>query len=216
MNFLAHCLVAERAWMASADELLGATLSDLAAMAGVRFDVGALPEEIAAGVRCHWDADRAFHADPAFVEGAGAIRRALAAAGVAVGPSRAVGHAGWELLLDGTPAVQKGAARGFATALGRATEAAVALGPSDATRWAALGRRMGGGAWWSGYAEPAFVAERLFGMLGRRPRLAFGARELPVVTEVLSSVRPAVMATADAVLDRVVEKVRAQAGATPT
>jgi acyl carrier protein phosphodiesterase len=216
MNFLAHCLVAERAGMGSADELLGAALSDLAAMAGVRFDVGALPEQIAAGVRCHWAADRAFHADRAFVEGAGSIRRALADAGVAVGPSRAVGHAGWELLLDGTPAVQDSASRGFERALGQASAVAVALDGADAARWAALGHRMDGGAWWSGYSEPAFVAERLLGMLGRRPRLAFDGHELPVVTEVLEAARPAVVAVAEAVLDRVVEKLRAQAGATAT
>jgi acyl carrier protein phosphodiesterase len=215
MNFLAHCLVAERAGMGSADELLGATLSDLAAMAGVRFDIGALPEAIAAGMRCHWAADRAFHADPAFVQGASAIRRALTDAGVAVGPSRAVGHAGWELLLDGSPAVQDGAADAFVVALERSAAAAVTLGPPDAARWAAFSRRMDG-AWWTGYTEPVFVAERLFGMLGRRPRLAFDATALPVVTEVLSEARPAVAAVADTVLDRVVEKVRAQAGATPT
>lgn len=215
MNFLAHCLVAERIGMGSAAQQLGAALSDLGAMAGVRFDVAALPPELAAGVRCHWATDRAFHADPAFVAGVAAIRRALAEAGVGVGPSRAVGHAGWELLLDGTPVVQA-AAVGFAAALERADDALVALSPADQARWRSLGRRMDDGAWWSHYEDPDFVAERLFAMLGRRPRLAFGPDEIGVVAGVLAATRPAVVEASVSVVDRVVASVAAQGPSPPT
>src|SRR5690606_20337725 len=82
------------------------------------------------GVRCHLDADAAFHAHPRFRAGTRALRADLTARGIPRGPARAVAHAGWELLLDGT-LVGGDAERAFRDAVGRAADAADALDPAD-------------------------------------------------------------------------------------
>src|SRR5579875_2608861 len=116
MNYLAHLAVAA-ASSASPRYALGAVLSDLCALSGLRCAYPRLTGELAAGLRCHRAADRAFHADPAFLAGAGSLRAAALAAGLPPGASRAIGHAGWELLLDGSPALAW-AGSGLVAALG--------------------------------------------------------------------------------------------------
>ena len=138
MNVLGHIHVALAGGRDDPEYLLGAVLPDLAPMAGVRLRArSGLPGAVGEGVRCHLRADRAFHAHAGFRDGAAALRRAVAAAGVASGPSRAVGHAGWELLLDGT-LVGTEVERAFHGAVRMAGEVADALAPADRARWAAF------------------------------------------------------------------------------
>jgi acyl carrier protein phosphodiesterase len=209
MNFLAHSAVAQRSGLGSPHQILGAVLSDLGAMAGLRFTHADLNEEVAAGMRCHWAADRVFHADPVFLEGARELRTAAAAAGFGPGASRAIGHAGWELLLDGTEPARV-AADGFVAALRAATGLTFpGLGPEAAASWQRLTGRLTSGRWWLHYDDPGFVAERLFGMLGRRPRLAFPHEGVARAAEVLARSRPKVEQCAEAVVDRVVDRLGA-------
>ena len=102
MNVLGHASVA----LAWGDDdpafVLGAVLPDLASMVGVRVDRSMFGGAVGDGMRCHIDADAIFHDHPEFRAGSAALRRDLADQGLDRGPVRAVGHAGWELLLDGT------------------------------------------------------------------------------------------------------------------
>ena len=198
MNLLGHTHVALAAGRDDPGWLLGAVLPDLAPIAGVRVDRGALPGDVAAGVRCHLAADAAFHALPVFLRGSAGLRRALAARGVPSGAARAVGHAGWELLLDGT-LVRTATEDAFHTAMADAGGAAVAMSAADAGRWVAFVGR-GRPAPALAYDDPGWVAERLHAMLARRPRLRLPRAWVPTVAEVLDSARPGVEEAAAAVL----------------
>ncbi len=209
MNFVAHSVVAVRSGMDEAGQILGAVLGDLSAMARIRFDVGRLPPAVADGVRLHWAADRAFHADRVFLAGADALRTSASSVGVARGASRAIGHAGWELLLDGRLAADSDAALVAALEIAPSLSAACAT-DRDAGSWGRLAARMTADRWWHRYADPVFVAERLFDMLSRRPRLAFERSQMPAVAEVLANGQPSVATEAAAVLARVVARVRAE------
>lgn len=198
MNVLGHTHVALAAGRDDPGWLLGAVLPDLAPMAGVRVDRSALPDDVAAGVRCHVAADAAFHALPAFTHGAGEIRRALAARGVPSGPARAVGHAGWELLLDGA-LVRSATETAFRAAMADGGKATVAMSTADAGRWTAFLDR-GRGTPLLAYDDPAWVADRLHAMLARRPRLRLPDDRVPVVARVLAAVRCQVVAAAEEVL----------------
>jgi hypothetical protein len=209
MNFLGHTHVA----LAGGDDdpgfVLGAVLPDLAPMAGIRLAArrleGPLDALLEAGLRCHLRADAAFHADRRFVAGSRALRRALAERGVESGPARAVGHAGWELLLDGT-LVATEAEDAFRGALAQGERALTALADGDRERWAAFlaRRRRSAGLH---YDDPAWVADRLYAMLARRPRLALPAEQVPLVADVLAAQAPAVGSVAAAVLDDTARQV---------
>ncbi|HET6952840.1 MAG TPA: hypothetical protein VFI47_20830 [Acidimicrobiales bacterium] len=199
MNFLGHTHVALAAGRDDPRWLLGAVLPDLAPMAGVRVPHAGLTGPLGEGVACHLRADAAFHAHPDFRSGSRAIRHALAGRGVASGPARAVGHAGWELLLDGT-LIGSDTEAAFHWALSVGDHAAPALpGEGDRARWRAfLARgRMAGGL---RYDDPAWVAARLHTMLARRPRLALPDAQVGVVAEVLDAQAAAVREVAATVL----------------
>jgi hypothetical protein len=200
MNLLGHTYVALAGGRDDPEYLLGAVLPDLAPMAGVRLRARSdLPGAVGEGVRCHLRSDRAFHAHARFRAGAAALRRAVAAAGVASGPSRAVGHAGWELLLDGT-LVGTEVEWAFHGAVGAAGEqVADALAPGDRARWAAfLARARRGGR--LRYDEPRWVADRLHAMLARRPRLRLPDHHVATVADALAAHADGVIAAAPAVL----------------
>lgn len=205
MNILGHTHVALAAGRDDPGWLLGAVLPDLAPMAGVRVDRSALPDDVADGVRCHLRTDASFHALPAFLRGAKAIRWALDARGVSSGPARAVGHAGWELLLDGT-LVRSRTEGAFRRAMAAGSSATVAMSTGDAARWEAFVDR-GRTAPELGFDDPRWVADRLYAMLGRRSRLRLPAEQVPAVVEVLAEQRPAVVEVAAEVLRATVESV---------
>ena len=99
--------------------------------------------------------------------------------------ARAVGHVGWELLLDGT-LLGTPAEDAYREALAAAGRPAVADGvrAEDRERWALFLTR-----WWPdavlAYDDPATVAERLWHILGRRPRLALEVGHVATVATVL-------------------------------
>jgi hypothetical protein len=197
VNFLGHARVA----LAGGDDdeyLLGSVLPDLAPMAGIRVRRAAIAGRLGEGVACHLRADAAFHAHQEFRRGSAALRRALVERGVGSGPARAVGHAGWELQLDGT-LVGTGAEAAFHRAVAAGERATGALDAGDRDRWAAfLARRQNAGR--LRYDDPRWVAERLHAMLGRRPRLAFPGDQVGVVAAVLADHAAAVAAVAGGVL----------------
>ncbi|HKY66284.1 MAG TPA: hypothetical protein VJM49_07935, partial [Acidimicrobiales bacterium] len=121
------------------------------------------------------------------------------------GPARAVGHAGWELLLDGN-LVRSATEAAFRAAMAEGTVAVTAMSAEDAHRWAAFVDR-GRGAPALAYDDPGWVADRLHAMLARRPRLRLPEDRVPVVAEVLAAARPQVVASADEVLRATVDAV---------
>lgn len=198
MNLLAHVHVALAAEPEADDDVvLGAVLPDLASMARSRIvDRSALVPAVDHGVGLHLRTDAAFHVLPTFVQGAGAIRDALRARGVSRGAARAVGHVGWELLLDGT-LVGSSAEAAFHAALDRAEQAASAFDQPE--RWARLLtyrpqlRQLR-------YDDPTWVAERLERIFHDRPLLRFEPTQLPAVAEVLADQAPTIAAAAGPVL----------------
>lgn len=210
MNFIAHAHVALRCPGAGWEQGFGATLPDLASMAGTRIQRSLLPASVEEGVVLHHRADRSFHGLAAFHAGAGQIRRHLLEAGVSPGPARAVGHAGYELLLDGCLLTRAGVKEEFSQVLERAPEVAAALAFADPGRWAGLVAAMRGEQWWLGYTDPQMVARGLQRLLRARPLLRFSETELPIVAAVLSAARPAVDAATDDIIDLVVQAIEGE------
>jgi acyl carrier protein phosphodiesterase len=213
VNFLAHVVVAGRVEGDSPAVALGAALPDLAGIGRFRFDPARLPPLVRRGVDCHHRTDAAFHADRRFLAGAAALRAACEAGGLAVGPSRAIGHAGWELLLDGVVSDRTAVADQFAAAMTDAAAVTAALAPDDRTNWTALADSVRNDQWWRRYDDPAFVADRLYGMVRSRPRLRFDAGDIPLVADLLAAAQPAVAGDADATIDAVTGRLRRAAAA---
>jgi hypothetical protein len=204
VNVLGHTHVALAVGADAPDYVFGAVLPDLASMAGVRLDRSRLAGAVADGVRCHVAADAAFHTAPPFVQGSGAIRDDLRARGVAAGPARAIGHVGWELLLDGT-LLGSPARAAYARGLDVADGAHSAVREPHRQRWARLlayRDRLPH----LPYDDPQWVAERLVAILEPRRALRLPADQVPVVGEVLARHAPGIAAAAPAVLSATAER----------
>lgn len=197
MNYLGHVAVGLATGRCDDLFVLGTALPDVASMAGVRIDRARLGVDVGAGVDCHLAADTAFHDHPSFRSGSAALRDDLREAGFATGPRRAIGHAGWELLLDGTllgSATEAAYRRGLA----RAGEVRGAVDAASADRWDRLLAHGPPPA--LRYDDPAWVADRLVAVLARRPRLAVPADRVGEVAGILADHAAAVRAAAPAVL----------------
>lgn len=197
VNYLGHVAVGLAIGRAEPHFALGAALPDLTSMVGIRFDRGRLEGALADGVACHLAADTAFHDHPAFRSGAAALRRDLHEAGFATGPRRAIGHAGWELLLDGT-LVGTAVEDAYRDGLAVGAVALEAVLPQHRERWSRL--LAGGPPPALRYDDPAWVADRLVGRLARRPRLAIPASQVSLVADVLADHVDRVHAVAPEVL----------------
>jgi hypothetical protein len=210
VNVLGHSHVALSVGVDTPDYVLGAVLPDLASMARVRLDRSRLAGALADGVRCHVAADAAFHTAPEFVLGSSAIRDDLRARGVAPGPARAIGHVGWELLLDGT-LLGSPARAAYALALDVAGGVRTAVREPDQQRWARLMTHRGRLPDLP-YDDPRWVAERLVSILEPRPRLSVPVDQVPIVAEVLARRAEGIVAEAPAVLSATVERTAERLG----
>lgn len=194
MNYLGHVAVALATGRDEPAFILGSALPDLASMVGVRFDRTLLPTAVAEGVACHHAADEAFHAHPAFRSGSAALRADVRAIGLGTGPARAIGHAGWELLLDGT-LLGGPVEAAYRCAFDVAEEVLPALAPAHRQRWEQLvvaGRPPPP----LRYDEPEWVAGRLWAMLSGRPRLCFDEARKSDLTSILGAHQTHVEASA--------------------
>ncbi|MBA2608744.1 MAG: hypothetical protein H0U92_07395 [Actinobacteria bacterium] len=168
---------------------MGAALPDLQREAGVPVGHG-WSAAVRVGIDCHREADAVFHDLPVFRAQSGALTRALLDAEVPRGAARAIGHAGWELLLDGELVDN--------TALVDAYLTAMAVEVNDSAWAAALQRRVERGAP-RFYADPASVAELLWRVLRGRRLLAFDRMHIAAVTTCLADAQPDVAAAAPSV-----------------
>src|SRR5487761_1523073 len=153
MNFVAHSHVALHCAPEAWDQAFGSILPDLASMAGTRVAGSALSPSVSDGVVLHHRSDSVFHGLEEFRSGAARIRQGLLDGGLATGAARAVGHAGYELLLDGCLLRRPGVREEFAAVLERAPD--VALMPADPARWRELFAALRARSWWLGYSDPA-------------------------------------------------------------
>jgi hypothetical protein len=200
MNFVAHSHVALRCAGANWEAAFGAALPDLASMTGGRIERSLLSPGVSEGVLLHHRADGAFHALAAFRTGSGQIRDGLLEAGVAIAPARAIGHAGYELLLDGCLLTRPGVQEEFTRVLAGAPDVAEAVSPVDPLRWRDLVAAMRDERWWLGYEDPRLVARGLHRRLQSRRLLRFSEADLPAVAAVLAAARPAVDADTDDII----------------
>ncbi len=174
---------------------MGAALPDLQREAGVALGDG-WSAAVHAGIDCHRDADALFHELAIFRTQSVALTRRLLDAGVPRGAARAVGHAGWELLLDGS--LLGDAA--LIDAYMRAMSVEVA---QDASK-AALQRRVERGVP-RFYADPAGVAELLWRILRDRRLLAFDRVHIEAVANCLADAQPHAAAAAPTVFAALAE-----------
>ncbi|HEY4117118.1 MAG TPA: hypothetical protein VGM56_04660 [Byssovorax sp.] len=230
MNFLLHRHLAEDA-LDSAAAGVGAMLPDLWRIAdrrvrarrAVDLDVvdardGALAS-VLAGVGHHLDADAAFHASGAFVEGERAVGDAIAALDVAEARLRLFAHVTWELCLDGALVRRLGVRsiqERVAAGLGDDDDAAIARAASlhhfaraadaDGARRAAFDARMhrilhglATEPWIEGYATGPGVAARVSQIRGR---VGLPALEIDAATR-FGRALDGLAARADAALDAI-------------
>lgn len=212
MNFVGHAVVAARVPPASPGFLLGAVLPDLLPMAGVRrLDPAAgLPDDVAAGMRCHILTDASFHAHAGFVGLLREVRSRLLARGVPTGPARAAAHVGVELALDGLLLDRADGQDALAAALSDRQCVTFAIPAEARARWDDLTARIADRGALHPYRDPAPVVQRV---LARRPRLALDDEHVAVLAAELEAVAPALAAAeADLVADAV---SAASAGGTP-
>lgn len=207
MNVLGHTFVALRVGDDDPGYVLGAVLPDLAPMLGLRLHRDRVEGRVKEGVRCHVDADAAFHANAQFRAGSAALRRDLTASGLGRGPAWAVGHAGWELLLDGT-LVTTNAETAYWSALDAGDLVLDAIARPDRGRWLGfLAHRLREPRPILRYDDPTWVAERLYAVLCDRPLLRVLPDQLPDVTQVLDHHAPRVAAVASEVLATTVRAI---------
>lgn len=236
MNFISHIHIAERALDRSTDSespapphtgsaseirprpdpaatrrvLFGSALPDLASIG--RFTLTRRPTDrwLALGVEAHHRTDDAFHNHPWFTKNSGELRAAVETLGR--GPARAIGHVGIELLLDGE-LIERLPALGITTdavlsmADTRQLTMAELVAPEHRASWNHHLSRIADWRLTPDHHQPSVVAERLYRVLSRRPRLAFGSQHLPKVSEALIRQRDAMDRGIDLMVSDVVTRV---------
>lgn len=199
MNFFGHAAVARRIDDDPAF-VLGAMAPDLLGMCAAGAGAATSPK-IAAGQAHHFAVDARFHANPAFIALAGWGARALREAGLPRGPARGAAHIAIELFLDGVLAGDGQTRTAYVRCLADAeTERAPFLWDGEASRqrWRTMIVRLRAGAIPDGYRDPDFVAARIAGALGGRPRLALAPGDAVLLREVLPILQRRVNADAHA------------------
>ncbi len=211
VNFVAHVHVALRLAGDRTDAAglaFGAALPDLASMAGIRLDRAKLSGTVSEGVVLHHRTDAAFHSRPEFRAGSRRLSDELKEQGLPVGAARAIGHAGWELLLDGCLLERAGTAQAFADVLAAAPDVATGVAPADPDRWRRLLATMRRERWWLGYGDTELVARRLQQRLHARRRLAFPLEQVALVASALAAAKAPVDGALDGVIAGVTDALR--------
>jgi hypothetical protein len=201
VNFFGHAVVARQV-DGDPGFLLGAMAPDLLAMCGAVPGAPRSPQ-VVAGQANHLAVDARFHASPAFLSLTVWATGALREAGLPRGAARGAAHVGVELFLDGLLARDRAARADYL----RSLEGAEALGAPfawadapSAERWRALVVRLRGGTILDDYRDPEFVAARLIGALGRRPRLALGPGDAVALRTFLPALQRRVTAELEALV----------------
>ncbi len=209
MNFVGHIEVArlvDGGRSSTPGFLLGAALPDLAAMGRFRLTDRPADPDMAAGVDLHHRTDEVFHRHPLFRSTSSAASTALAEAGLSRGASRACGHVGIELLLDGHllgdgTVLRSSVEVAMATAVDRSDELVDLVGPEHRAGWRHHLERLTDWPVPDDYHRPEAVARRLQRILSRRPRLRFSTDDIGAVATGLAGQARAVTTGAVGLLD---------------
>lgn len=172
--------------------------------------LGSTPEPtVDAGIRFHHATDSAFHAHPWFVATQRRLQEQLQSDGLGRGPARAVAHVGPELLLDGAIDHDEPMSAALAALTEVSAELRTLVNPEHQTRWLEHLGRVGSTSMPADNGDPAAVASRLHRILSRRPRLAFEADQLTIVTGRLADAQPDIVATAESLVAELADQLRA-------
>ena len=199
MNFFGHAAAAVQVDDAPAF-VLGAMAPDLLPLCGAIAERETSPK-VAAGRAHHLAVDAQFHANPAFTALQVWASGAMVRAGLPRGAARGAAHVGIELFLDGALAAETRAREAYARSLADADTTGTPFVWRDdqsRARWQMLIGRLRGGAIPDLYRDPDFVADRLIGALGRRPRLALTGDGPAILRTFLPALAARVMAEARA------------------
>jgi hypothetical protein len=199
VNFFGHAAAACRV-----DDdpsfILGAMAPDLLPLCGAVAG-GETSPRVTAGQAHHHAVDLLFHDNPAFTTLASWASRALIEVGLHRGAARGAAHVGIELCLDGVLSAETGARAAYTRSLAEAETTGTPFVWRDElsrSRWRTLVLRLRAGAVPDGYRDPAFVADRVIGALGGRPRLALSAQEAVLLHRFLPALAARVAAEAHA------------------
>jgi hypothetical protein len=199
VNFFGHAAAARQVDDAPAF-LLGAMAPDLLPLCGAIAERETSPK-VAAGRAHHLAVDAQFHANPAFTAMQVWASRAMVEAGLPRGAARGAAHVGIELFLDGALANETRAREAYTRSIADADTTGTPFVWRDeqsSARWRALVHRLRGGGIPDLYRDPDFVADRLIGALGRRPRLALHGDESAILRRFLPALAARVMSDAHA------------------
>jgi hypothetical protein len=205
MNFFGHAVVG--LWHSDDRRfLLGAMLPDLCGMLGIRVARADEPR-ICAGIDFHHRTDAAFHGAERFVQLCSESVETLTAQGVGRGTSRAVGHVGTELLLDGVLSRQGDASTAYREALALAVDERLAqhvlVSEEDQARLHRGLTRLVRAPMPEAYLDTTFVIDRLQAVLASRPRLAMQHSDVVHVHKQLQHLSEAVTTDWATLLDQV-------------
>jgi hypothetical protein len=166
-------------------------------------------QTVRAGVSLHHRTDELFHRHPWFTERVRSLRDDLEAAGLPRGAARAIAHVGPEMLLDGVLLSDVLAAHSVTVTLAALDEHHERIvrwaSPEDA--WSGHLRLLIHHGLPTDYADPEAVAHRLLRILGRRHRLGFAGRQVPLVARLLADRQPSIEATGRAFLEELLDAV---------
>ena len=188
MNYVGHIAagLAMRAGPAGADDefLVGAALPDFTAMARVRLRTG-IAGEIGAGSRRASGVRRRVPRLPWFLSTSRALREAMVAGGMTVGPARAAAHVMPELALDGRLIERTDVAEAVDRVLARVSEPQDSLtglvAPHHVPRWSVGLRAIGARSDPGGYRDPRRIAERVCLATRGRPRIEVAWEHVPML-----------------------------------
>ena len=208
MNFFGHAVAAS---LVDDDPafVLGAMAPDLLPLCGAVASAETSPR-VAAGQAHHLSVDAIFHASPAFAALQAWAVGGLRQLGLPRGPARGAAHVGIELFLDGALARETRARDAYHCSLADAetTRAPfVWCDDSSRQRWRSLVLRLRTGVIPDAYRDPDFVAARIIGALGRRPRLALGDADATILRAFLPTLGARVTSEAAALVRPVLSPV---------
>jgi hypothetical protein len=199
VNFFGHAAAALRV-----DDdpffILGAMAPDLLPLCGAVAS-GETSPRVAAGQAHHFSIDQLFHDNPAFTRLTSWASQSLRAVGLHRGAARGAAHVGIELFLDGVLAAETVARAAYTRSLAAAETTFTPFVWRDElsrSRWQSLVIRLRTGPVPDAYRDPGFVADRLLGALGRRPRLALSEDEALALRRFLPALGARVSADAHA------------------
>ena len=208
MNFFGHAAAAARVDDNPAF-ILGAMAPNLLGLCGAAAR-GETSPRVTAGEAHHHSVDRLFHDNPAFTALASWASRALIDVGLHRGAARGAAHVGIELFLDGVLSTETVARAAYTRSLAAAETTGTPFVWRDdlsRSRWEELVIRLRDGTVPDGYRNPDFVADRLLGALGRRPRLALSQDEAVVLRRFLPGLGARVAAEAHALAGDLVQRI---------